>query len=147
MGFAIPIDTAKPIIESVIKNGTFERVYLGVSAADAHTIAEQYPKLELGDITGAFLTTVSPGGPADQAGLKMKDVITKVDGQAVDGSSSLIKTLLAYKAGETVNITYIRDGKESTAKVTLATQSEVYTEEESSGNGRGNGDDFDPFTP
>jgi S1-C subfamily serine protease len=165
MGFAIPIDTAKPIIESVIKNGSFERVYLGVSAADAQGIAEQYPNLKLGDIKGAFLTAVSPGGPAEQAGLKMKDVITKVDGKAVDGSSALIKTLLGYSSGDTVTITYVREGKENTAKVKLATQAEAYTEEEGSGSddgsgsnngsgggnggygGNGYGDDFDPFTP
>jgi S1-C subfamily serine protease len=158
MGFAIPIDTAKPIIESVIKNGNFERVYLGVSAADAKGIAEQYPNLNLSeDITGAFLTAVSPGGPAEKAGFKMKDVITKIDGIAVDGSTALIKLLLGYKSGDTVTVTYVRDGKESTAKVTLATQAEVYSEDEDSGgnggttdNNRGRGgydEDINPFAP
>ncbi|MDR0817423.1 MAG: S1C family serine protease [Clostridiales Family XIII bacterium] len=148
MGFAIPIDTAKPIIESVIANGKFERVYLGVSAADAQTISAQYPKLELGDIKGAFLTSVSSGGPAEKAGLKMKDIITKIDGKAVDGSTSLIKMLLNYKAGDTVTVTYVRSGKESTVKVKLATQAEAYAEDNSgesssSGNRNGNSGDDD----
>jgi S1-C subfamily serine protease len=159
MGFAIPVNTAKPIIESIIKKGTFERVYIGVSAANAQDIAKQYPNLNIGDAVGAFLTYVSPSGPAEAAGLKMKDIITKIDDKKVDGSTSLIKILLSYKAGDTVTITYLRDGKENTVKLKLATEAEVYQEENGTAggspnpgtdNGNGNGGyggEENPFDP
>jgi S1-C subfamily serine protease len=128
MGFAIPINTAKPIIDKVIDTGAFERVYIGVSAADAQAIAEQYPELNVGDVEGAFIMAVSGDSPANKAGLKMKDIITKVDGKAIDSSTALIKSLLNYSAGDEVTITYIRDGKETETKVTLGSQSDVYGE-------------------
>ncbi|MDR0596135.1 MAG: S1C family serine protease [Clostridiales Family XIII bacterium] len=136
MGFAIPINTAKPIIEKVIKTGSFERVYMGVSAADAGTIAEQYPNLKIASGTkGAFITAVSGSSPADEAGLKMKDIITKVDDKAITSSTDLIKTLLNYSAGDAVKVTYIRDGKTATANVKLATQADVYGEWNQNGSG------------
>jgi S1-C subfamily serine protease len=129
MGFAIPINTAKPIVDKVIKTGGFERVYMGVSAADANVIAEQYPNLGISkDEKGAFITAVSGDSPADNAGLKMKDIITAVDGKEIGTSSDLIKTLLNYSAGDEVKVTYKRDGKEASADVKLASQTEVYGE-------------------
>jgi S1-C subfamily serine protease len=129
MGFAIPINIAKPIVEKVIKTGSYERVYMGVSAADASIIAEQYPSLGLkADVKGAFVTAVSGGSPADEAGLKMKDIITSVDGKEVKTSSDLIKTLLNYSVGDEVEVAYVRDGKTATTKVKLADQKQVYGE-------------------
>jgi S1-C subfamily serine protease len=153
MGFAIPINIAKPIIEKIIKTGSFERVYMGVSAADASVIAEQYPNLGLKkDIKGAFVTAVSGGSPADNAGLVMKDVIISVDGKEVETSGDLIKSLLNYSVGDKVKVGYIRDGKEATTEVTLADQKEVYGEwntgaQEGSeyGNGGENNTPADPF--
>jgi S1-C subfamily serine protease len=138
MGFAIPINTAKPIIDKVIETGSFERVYMGVSAADASIIAENYPNLGLGDdVKGAFITAVNGDSPADNAGLKMKDIITSVDGKTVNTSSDLIKTLLNYSAGDTVEVVYVRDGNETTAEVTLASQADVYGEWNTGNQGEG----------
>jgi S1-C subfamily serine protease len=142
MGFAIPINTARPIIDKVIETGSFERVYMGVSAADASLIAEQYPQLKVGNTKGAFITAVSGDSPANKAGLKMKDIITKIDGKAIETSSDLIKSLLNYSAGNTVTVTYVREGKEAETKVTLETQKEVYGEwNTESQDGTGQGDD------
>jgi len=147
MGFAIPIDTVKPIIESVIKTGNFERVYIGISAGDANSIAKQYPNLNLDeDIQGAIVTAVSPGGPAEKAGLKMKDVITAVEGKDITSSASLIKTLLNYKAGDVVTLSVIRDGREYPVKVKLATQARAYSQEEENPFGEDPYGD-DPFAP
>jgi S1-C subfamily serine protease len=151
MGFAIPINIAKPIVEKVIKTGGFERVYMGVSAADANVIAEQYPNLGLKeDIKGAFITAVSGGSPADNAGLLMKDVIISVDGKDVETSGDLIKLLLNSSVGDKVKVGYIRDGKETTVEVTLADQKEVYGEwntDVPEGSGYGNGGENTPTDP
>jgi S1-C subfamily serine protease len=147
MGFAIPINTAKPIIEKVLKTGNFERVYMGVSAANAADIAEQYPKLNLKTKNGAFITEVSIGSPADEAGLLMKDVITAVDKTKISTSADLIKALLNYSAGDVVNLTYVRDGKEHTIKIKLASQKDAYGQQESndSGSNGNNGSGINPY--
>ncbi|MDR0851772.1 MAG: S1C family serine protease [Clostridiales Family XIII bacterium] len=139
MGFAIPINTAKPIIERVIATGSFERVYMGVSASNAEEISVQYPNLKLGAVKGAFLTNVTSGSPADLAGLRMKDIITEVNGVKVFTSTDLIKTLLSYQAGDTVTVKYLRDGSEEITTVILAPQSEVY--------GTGGGAEAEPEAP
>jgi predicted metalloprotease with PDZ domain len=102
---------------------------MGVSAADASVIAEQYPSLGLKeDVKGAFIMSVSGGSPADNAGLLMKDIIVSVDGKDIETSGDLIKSLLNYSVGDKVKIDYVRDGKKATVEVTLADQKEVYGE-------------------
>ena len=126
MGFAIPIDTAKPIISKVIETGSFERAYMGVSAQNAKDIASEYPDLKLGVEQGAFIASVSVGSPAETAGLMVKDVIVAVDETPIATSSELIKVLLNYAAGDVISVRYYREGKEETAQITLATQTQVY---------------------
>ncbi|GHU67326.1 hypothetical protein AGMMS49983_18330 [Clostridia bacterium] len=125
MGFAIPINTAIPIIEKVIRDGSFERVYMGVSAANVEVIKENYPNVEILADRGAVLTDVNPGSPAERAGLKVKDVITSVDEHEIDGSSQLVKLLLGYESGDTIKVTYLRDGEEQKTDLTLVSASEL----------------------
>ncbi|MDR0357053.1 MAG: S1C family serine protease [Clostridiales Family XIII bacterium] len=145
MGFAIPINTAKPIIAKIIETGSFERVYMGVSAANASDIAAQYPNLNLEVEKGAFVSEVAPGSPADAAGLKMKDVITSVDDKEISSSTDLIKALLNYSADDEVSVTFIRDGNEQTARVKLASQSQVYGEADPNRSQNDEGRGFNPF--
>jgi putative serine protease PepD len=107
LGFAIPIDQAKRIAQELIAKGTATHPQLGVQVTDATT----------GD--GAVLRTVTPGGPADKAGLKAGDVVTAVNGLAVDNADDLIAHVRSQAPGATVKVTYIRDGKTATVDVTL----------------------------
>ena len=125
MGFAIPINTAIPIVEKVIRDGSFERVFMGVSAADVHVINQNYPNVELQTDAGACITDVNPGSPAERAGLKVKDVIVAIDGREVTGSDSLIKMLLNYVSGDVITVTFNRDGEILDTEVTLLSQSEL----------------------
>jgi S1-C subfamily serine protease len=125
MGFAIPINTAIPIVEKVIRDGSFERVYMGVSAADVSVIKENYPNVVLLADSGAVITDVNPGSPAQKAGLKVKDVIISVDGKDILGSSQLIKMLLGYESGDSIRVVYLRDGEEQTTNLTLVSASEL----------------------
>jgi S1-C subfamily serine protease len=125
MGFAIPINTAIPIVEKVIRDGSIERVYMGVSAADVSVIKENYPNVELLADTGAVITDVNAGSPAEKAGLKVKDVIISVDGKEINGSSQLVKILLGYESGDTIRVVYLRDGEEQTTNLTLVSASEL----------------------
>jgi S1-C subfamily serine protease len=145
MGFAIPINTIKPIVDKVIKTGNFERAYMGITTSNAADIKEQYPDLELGVNTGAFINEVTISSPADKAGLLMKDVIIAVNDKKIKTSTELIKELLNYSAGETVKITYIRSGKEYTTDVELAPQSEVYGEPQQDSESGDSNDGSDPY--
>ncbi len=107
LGFAIPIDQAKRIAQELIDKGTATHPQLGVQVTDATT----------GD--GAVLRTVTAGGPADKAGLKAGDVVTAVNGLAVDNADDLIAHVRSQAPGATVKVTYIRDGKTATVDVTL----------------------------
>jgi serine protease Do len=82
IGFAIPSDSAHPIVEALIVHGRIERGWLGVSVEDA-------PYRE----AGAQITSVEPGGPADRAGLTSGEVVVSVDGQFVTGAASLTRAI------------------------------------------------------
>ena len=110
VGFAIPIDQAKVIAQQLIETGRASRAQLGVSVADA-TSATGEPR--------AILQAVTPGGPADQAGLRPGDAILQIGGHRVTDADSLIAAVRAHRPGQTVEVTYERDGKRQTATVRL----------------------------
>ncbi|MEU7254578.1 trypsin-like peptidase domain-containing protein [Streptomyces rimosus] len=116
LGFAIPIDQAKRVAGDLIKKG--QPVYPQIGAqvlmrdtGDGATIARE------GGADGS--ASVTPKGPADQAGLKPGDTITKLDNTIIDSGPTLISTIYQHKPGDKVTLTYKRDGKEHTAQVTL----------------------------
>ncbi|MFH8368056.1 trypsin-like peptidase domain-containing protein [Streptomyces sp. NPDC018031] len=115
LGFAIPINQAKNVAEQLIKTG--EPVYPVIEATvtmkDTGTGATIAP-------SGADGTeAVIPGGPADQAGLKSGDVITKLDDTVIDSGPTLISEIWTHQPGDKVTLTYERNGKESTVQLTL----------------------------
>jgi S1-C subfamily serine protease len=119
MGFAIPINTAKPIVDSVKATGEFHRVYIGITPANVTDYLAAYPQSDLGTESGAYVYRITPDSPAEAAGIAEGDVIVKIDGKQIDTSSQLIKGLLGYKAGETVEVEIIRDKRPVTIDVTL----------------------------
>ncbi|MDR2132517.1 MAG: trypsin-like peptidase domain-containing protein [Clostridiales Family XIII bacterium] len=119
MGFAIPINTAKPIVDSVKATGEFRRVYIGVEAYDVSKYLQNNPEANLGVYSGAYIDALTPGFPAEAAGIKAGDVIIEVDGKQINTSPALIKHLLRYKAGDMVEVKVVRDKKEMTFGVKL----------------------------
>lgn len=125
IGFAIPINDIQGLIKSVLNKGKLERPYLGVryiSLTDA--VATQY---NLSVKRGAYLApssnpaepTIITGSPAAKAGLREKDIVTKVDDTTIDENYNLTSVLGKYSVGNSVTLTIIRDGKQQTVKVTL----------------------------
>ncbi|HEV2889130.1 MAG TPA: trypsin-like peptidase domain-containing protein [Frankiaceae bacterium] len=110
VGFAIPIDQAKVIAQQLIQNGRASRAQLGVSIATATTSA--------GD-TRAVLTSVTPGGPAEQAGLRAGDAIVRLGDTNVADADALVAAIRSHRPGETVQVTYERDGSRKTVSVRL----------------------------
>ncbi|SDH62895.1 putative serine protease PepD [Sinosporangium album] len=109
VGFAVPINTAKDIADQLIKGGKVSHAYLGVSLADAANGTE-----------GAHVAEVTQGSPADKAGLRQGDVITKIHNTNVDESDDVVGAVRGFKPGDQVTITYVRGGQTQTATVSLA---------------------------
>ncbi len=125
MGFAIPISATKGMLASIMNNGKAERAYLGLTYVSV--TAEVAKEANLNVTQGAYIYNSSSrsgeaivkNGPADKAGLKTKDVITKVGNVEVGRAGSISTLIGEYKVGDTVELTYIRDGQTYTTNVTL----------------------------
>lgn len=122
IGFAIPIDDAKPLITSVQEEGRIIRPYLGVRYIGL--TSDIAKALDLSVERGAYLyaqhgSAIVPDSPADKAGLKDEDIIVEVAGKKVDENNSLSALLGKYNVGDEVELKVIRDGEEMTIKVTL----------------------------
>ena len=118
LGFSIPINTAKPIIESVIEKGSYEKVTLGIKGTDAETYAK-YTNQQLSSESGVYVSEVISGSAAEKAGIKSGDIITKIDDVDLSVMSDLTKQLYNYTTGDKAQITVNRNGKEIKLDVTF----------------------------
>lgn len=125
IGFAIPINATKGTTKMVLAGKGVQRAYLGVRYVEVTAaVAKQY---NLSVKSGAYVTAdgansaIVAGSPADKAGLKDKDIITKINGESVGVAGSVSTLAGEYAPGDTVDVTYIRGGSEHTTKVTLGT--------------------------
>lgn len=119
LGFAIPIDEAKPIVDQLIAKGKVIRPALGVGIRyEVQEIPENY-RTGLPVDYGVVVSDVSPGGPADKAGIKKGDVIVKIDNTQIKTFVDMRKYLFTKKPGDTVQVTFYRDNKQQTVSVTL----------------------------
>jgi len=117
IGFAIPSNTAKHVMEDLIKTGKVSRGYLGVSITSLREdLAKQF---KVPDTSGALVNDVTPGGPADKAGIKNGDVIRKLDGRTVRDSGQLTAMVTDMNPGAEVTLDILRDGKPTTIHLTL----------------------------
>ncbi|MFJ3642075.1 S1C family serine protease [Streptomyces sp. NPDC090108] len=117
IGFAIPASMVRTVAEQIIRSGKVTdsgRAALGITARTV-VDAAYHP-------AGAAVVTVSPGGPADKAGLRPGDVITGLDGDEVTTTTSLAETLAEAAPGQRKRLTYLRDDHEQSAEVTLGEQ-------------------------
>lgn len=124
IGFAIPINDIQSLIKSVLTKGKLERPYLGVRYM---TLTDDFAyEYNLPAKRGAYILpsrtgtgSILPGSPAEKAGLKEKDIITKIDGTEVNDKNSLTSLIGRKNVGDEVTLTILRDGKEQTIKVSL----------------------------
>ncbi|WP_405756370.1 S1C family serine protease [Streptomyces sp. NBC_00073] len=118
LGFAIPINQAKNVAESLIKTGKPVYPIISVSVdlqskTDGAKISEQ---------GAAANDLVDPNGPAGKAGLKPGDVITRFGDKTIDSGPTLISEIWTHKPGDVVKLTYLRDGKPTTVDITLGSR-------------------------
>ncbi|WP_327671020.1 MULTISPECIES: trypsin-like peptidase domain-containing protein [unclassified Streptomyces] len=115
LGFAIPINQAKMVAQQLIKTGQPVYPVIGASVS----LEEGTGGAKITEQGAGGSAAVTANGPADKAGLKPGDVITKLDEQPIDSGPTLIGQIWTHKPGDSVKLTYTRDGKEHTVDVTL----------------------------
>ena len=122
MGFAIPINVAKPIVEQIKASGNYERPYIGISGISLQE-QQQYSsdalKEQFGTDKGIYVASVSANGGAAAAGLQQGDVILKVNGVEVGTMNKLNQELVKSAIGDTVTLTVMRDKAEQEFEVVL----------------------------
>jgi putative serine protease PepD len=118
LGFAIPVNLAMTIADEIISTGSVTHAYFGLGAVPIPPSAAA----QAGVPEGLYVQAVTPGGPAATAGLRMGDVITKINGQPATSTIELQELTLTMKPGATVQLEYSRGGQSATATVTLGTE-------------------------
>lgn len=123
IGFAIPINDTKRLVDTVLKGGKIVKPYLGVryvkltpDIANAYNINADHGAYITG---GANEQAIIPGSPGDKAGLKLHDIILKINGSDINQDTSLASLISKYAPGDKVTLTIQRDGKQITLSVTL----------------------------
>lgn len=118
IGFAVPINIIKPIIESLTETGNFEEAYLGIFAYDKEVT--RYLENNPDFANGIYVVKIMSDGPIAKTNMKMGDVITKIDGNAINRMSELRNYIYRKNAGDKIQITYTRNNKEYQIEVTLS---------------------------
>ena len=117
IGFAIPINHVRGIVESIIENGYVAKPYIGVTVSDVSEETMGY-----GLPAGAAVKAVSEDSPAEKAGLQVNDIITAVNGKEISGRTGLSEAVSAASVGDTLTLTVYRQGKTISVNVTVGEQ-------------------------
>lgn len=119
IGFAIPAEEARPIIDTLRRGGTVQRGYLGVELGP-EVNEEVAASLGIARNQGQVIAGVTPGGPAARSGLRVGDVVTQVNGEPVNPTQSLSYLVANVAPGQTARLTVLRDGRPQTVNITVA---------------------------
>lgn len=134
IGFSIPSNMAKSVLEQILKDGRVRRGLLGINIQN---VTDEIAKaLELKDKTGILVSNVKAGSAADKAGVKRNDIITAVNGEKIEDSNVLRNKVAQTTPGTQIKLTVLRDGKEMEFSATL----DEFNSEESAKNGDGKSD-------
>ncbi|WP_298291812.1 trypsin-like peptidase domain-containing protein [Thiomonas sp.] len=117
IGFAVPVSTARNVMQQLIASGQVVRGWIGVEPQD---VTDQLARaLHLPHPEGVIIVGVLRQGPADQAGIRPGDIVLRVDGKAVDNTGQLLNTVAALKPGSEAAIDVLRDGRAQTLRVRI----------------------------
>ena len=117
IGFAIPINIIKPIIEKYEKYGDFKEAYLGIFAYDGSIMPYMDKNIEL--VNGIYIEEIEENGPASKTELRNEDIITRIDNTSVNKMSELQEHIFTKKPGDEIILTVIRKNKEIQVRVNL----------------------------
>ena len=146
IGFAMPINTAAVVYNSIIKNGKVVRGSIGIKFSsderEAHDLLKANHLSE-----GVFVQSVAPGGPAEKAGMKAEDVITGINGRKVKDGNELSGIITMMPVGTSVNIAVTRKDNQLSLKVVVADLAQVFPETFGGASAGGVQPDAGPSTP
>jgi serine protease Do len=119
--FAVPVDIAKKVFEDLVKYGTVQKAILGANVVEYDYITAKKYDLDVNakNYNGVLVERIEKSGPAIDAGLKLGDIITKVNGMDINSQSAFEEELSYHYPGDKITISYLRDGKPGNATVTL----------------------------
>ncbi|HUO23598.1 MAG TPA: Do family serine endopeptidase [Caulobacteraceae bacterium] len=133
IGFAIPADVADTVTKQLIASGKITRGYLGATIQDVSPeIAESLGKP---DLKGALVDELSPGGPAEKAGVKAGDIVLSLNGSVVKGATDLTRQVAASHTGDPLRLAILRDGQ----NITIEAHSGLRPSEEELAKAQGQG--------
>lgn len=127
--YAIPVNIVKKVVDDIMKFGTVQRGYLGISFGNASDMTDDQKKklnIPLNAYDGIFATEILPSGGASMAGIRPGDRIQKINGVDISSGGELQEQVSRYKPGDKVPVTYIRNEKENTVTITLKNNSGTY---------------------
>jgi Do/DeqQ family serine protease len=117
--FTIPVNIVKKIIADLMKHGTVQRAYLGIEYPRENLSEEDKQQNGIKDGQGVYVLRVPEDGAAARAGIRKGDMITKINGVPVVNGAEMVGQIATYRPGDKITISYLRDGKETTANVQL----------------------------
>jgi S1-C subfamily serine protease len=117
IGFAIPINIIKPIIEKYKANGSFDEAYIGIFAYDKEITVYMDKNAKFDN--GIYVESINLDGPSKKSGLKIGDIITKIDGNEINKMSELRSYVYSKSPNDVIQLTILRNGNESTIDVKL----------------------------
>ena len=121
IGFAIPSDIAAPVLQKLANGEQVPRSGIGIMGASLTSQGQQAYNVS----DGIYVAGVSQGSPAEKAGLKVGDIITAIDGTKISSMDEMIQLMETKNIGDSIKITYVREGNESTASVTIGDKTKM----------------------
>lgn len=126
VGFALPVNTAADMYNSIIKNGRMTRGSIGISFTPSETEQARALLKSYGATEGVFVQTVAPGGPSEKAGLREGDIIVSINGKPVRDGSALVGTVTATPVGSPLDVTVLRNGRRENHKVVVGDLAQIF---------------------
>lgn len=124
--YAIPVNIVKKVVNDIVKYGTVQRAYIGISYPREGLSEEQKKAAGIKDVDGVFVTDIAEDGAANAAGIKKGDVITKINGVTVFSGPEMVEQVARYKPGDKITVTYLRNNREHTVTLTLKNKAGNY---------------------
>lgn len=119
IGFAIPSNTAKQIVDQIISKGSYTPIVLGIRGTDISIYKQLYQNPNLGVDEGVVVSDVVANSSADKAGIQANDIIVKIGDKAIGSMNELKQTLITYNIGDKTTVTVYRNGQEEILDITL----------------------------
>ena len=122
IGFAIPSNTARQIVDQIISEGSYTPIVLGIRGKDISIYKQLYQNPDLGVDEGVIVSNVEPNSSADKAGIQPNDIIVKIGDKLIGSMNELKQTLITYNIGDESTITVYRNGQEQELNITFESE-------------------------